>query len=113
MAKNPPTDVIGAEQGRRIAAERTKRGWTQKQLAEQTGWSQGDDDSGTANGFSPSRIGNYEQGERRLGIEEARILARVFEGLHPAYFLCAVDERTARVLYAMELDFPTRAASGP
>lgn len=112
MAKDAPTDPVGVEMGRRIATERTNRGWTQKQLAERTGWLEADADEGKARGLSPSRIANYEQGTRRLDLEEAQILADAFDALHPAYFLCAVDERQARVLYALEHDHPSRARGG-
>ena len=100
-------DDIGSEMGRRIAEARKARGWTQKELAEQTGWSESAADDGSAAGFSPSRIGNYEQGERRVSNEEAEVFAQVF-GLHPAYFLAAISEQEARVLSAMRDAYPTR-----
>lgn len=99
MAKKPP-DLIAKEMASRIREQRTARGWTQKQLAEATGWNQSDDDDGASKGFSPSRIGNYEQGTRRLGHEEAEVFGRTFN-LPAAYFLVAVDEHEAEVIAAL------------
>ncbi|MGB5831647.1 MAG: helix-turn-helix transcriptional regulator [Thiohalocapsa sp.] len=41
--------------------------------------------------LSKSRISNYEQGIRRMGIEEAQELAEALEGMTPSYLLC-LDE---------------------
>jgi transcriptional regulator with XRE-family HTH domain len=41
--------------------------------------------------LSKSRISNYEQGIRRMGIEEALELAEALEGLTPTYLLCLDD----------------------
>ena len=41
--------------------------------------------------LSKSRISNYEQGIRRMGIEEAQELAEVLEGMTPSYLLCLDD----------------------
>jgi transcriptional regulator with XRE-family HTH domain len=41
--------------------------------------------------LSKSRISNYEQGIRRMGLEEAMELADALEGLTPTYLLC-LDE---------------------
>jgi len=38
--------------------------------------------------LSKSRISNYEQGIRRMGIEEAIELSEALEGLTPTYLLC-------------------------
>lgn len=105
------TDRIGMEMGRRLAACRRARGWTQKELAEATGWSEDAADAGEARGLSPSRIANYEQGERRVGHEEAAIFAGVFD-IHQAYFLGAIDEVEARVLAALKPGPAPLAAAG-
>ena len=44
--------------------------------------------------LSKSRISNYEQGIRRMGIEEAQELAEALEGMTPSYLLC-LDETSA------------------
>jgi len=41
--------------------------------------------------LSESRISNYEQGIRRMGIEEAQELAEALDGLTPTYLLCLDD----------------------
>jgi len=41
--------------------------------------------------LSKSRISNYEQGIRRMGIEEALELAEALDGLTPTYLLCLDD----------------------
>lgn len=102
-------DPIGLEMGRRIRELRAARGETQEQLAKATGWRVADADVGKAKGLSPSRIANYEQGTRRIAVEEAEILASLSDGLTAAYFLCAATEREARVQYAMRAtDYPPR-----
>jgi transcriptional regulator with XRE-family HTH domain len=42
--------------------------------------------------LSKSRISNYEQGIRRPGIEEARILAKALGTVSAVYLLCLDDE---------------------
>lgn len=44
--------------------------------------------SARTNGLSKSRISNYEQGLRRMGIEEAIELSQALGGVTPAYLLC-------------------------
>jgi len=72
------TDVgreLTREIGLRLRDEREKRQLTLKDM------------SLLLNGlFSPSRISNYEQGLRRLGLEEAMIISHYF-GVNPAYLL--------------------------
>ncbi|WP_338116132.1 helix-turn-helix transcriptional regulator [Thiocystis violacea] len=63
--------------GQRIRAERKRLGWTQVELSERT--------HGV---LSQSRIGNYEQGARRPGIEAARLLAETFATVRPEWLLC-------------------------
>jgi len=41
--------------------------------------------------LSKSRISNYEQGIRRMGIEEAQELAEALDGLTATYLLCLDD----------------------
>lgn len=41
--------------------------------------------------LSKSRISNYEQGIRRMGLEEATELAEALDGLTPTYLLCLDD----------------------
>jgi transcriptional regulator with XRE-family HTH domain len=41
--------------------------------------------------LSKSRISNYEQGIRRMGIEEAQELSEALKGVTPAYLLCLDD----------------------
>ncbi len=41
--------------------------------------------------LSKSRISNYEQGIRRMGLEEAQELAEALDGLSPTYLLCLDD----------------------
>lgn len=93
-------DPVGLEMGRRVKKERLARDWTQRQLAEATGWNPDKDDGVQKGVLSPSRIGNFEQGTRRIRHEEAEILSRVFGRAAP-YYLAAVDEREAAVLEVM------------
>lgn len=46
----------------------------------------------TAGALSKSRIGNYEQGIRRMGIEQAIILAKALGTVSPAYLLGLDDQ---------------------
>jgi transcriptional regulator with XRE-family HTH domain len=41
--------------------------------------------------LSKSRISNYEQGIRRMGLEEAQVLAKALETVTPTYLLCLDD----------------------
>ncbi|WP_295436333.1 helix-turn-helix transcriptional regulator [uncultured Thiodictyon sp.] len=81
----PLSQAIGA----RLRAARQTAGWTLSQLAERT------------NTLSKSRISNYEQGLRRLGIEAARELAAAL-GTVSAGSLLGLDD--ASNLGAEELD---------
>jgi transcriptional regulator with XRE-family HTH domain len=61
--------------GHRLRAIRAERGWTQRELSERTDGK-----------LSSSRIANYEQGTRELGIQEAEILAKALY-VQPAYIM--------------------------
>ncbi len=62
--------------GKRLRAAREARNWTLDAL------------SGKLNGWlSASRLSNYEQGIRQIGIEEALALGPVL-GVEPAHLLC-------------------------
>lgn len=100
MATKKEKDPVAVEMGRRLAKCRKELDWSQARLAGETGWTQEDADAGQAIGFSPSRIGNYEQGSRRFKIEEAELFGRIF-GRSPAYFLVLIDEREDDVIIAM------------
>lgn len=69
------------EIGRRIRDARNRKGWSQEELARETGW------------LKKSRIGNYEQGTRTPGPEEARALANPL-GVSAAWILCVDDDST-------------------
>jgi transcriptional regulator with XRE-family HTH domain len=74
--KNPLSVKIGA----RLRAERHRAELSLTKLGEQTGGR-----------LSKSRISNYEQGLRRMGLEEAILLGRALNVL-PSYLLCLDDE---------------------
>ena len=68
--------------GDRLRAERKAQGLSLADLSERT------------NGqLSKSRISNYEQGIRRMGLEESRILSEALGTASPMYLLCLEDER--------------------
>ncbi|WP_338081313.1 helix-turn-helix domain-containing protein [Allochromatium vinosum] len=67
--------------GQRLRAERKSLRLSLADLSERTGT------------LSKSRISNYEQGIRRMGLEEARILADALGTVTPAYLLCLEDTR--------------------
>ncbi len=90
-------DLIAALSGRRIAAARKLRQWSQGELAEATGWTEAKPSQAQRNALSPSRIANFEQGTRRVGIEEAAILSRVL-GYPPPYWMGVVSEQEAAII---------------
>jgi transcriptional regulator with XRE-family HTH domain len=61
-----------------------------RQLREDKGWSQRDLSLQTKGLYSPSRIGNYEQGTRDIGVVDAVALAAALE-TSAAHLLC-LDE---------------------
>lgn len=62
--------------GSRLRAERQRRGWSLSDLSART--------SGQ---LSKSRISNYEQGIRRMGLEAAHRIAAALETVSPAWLL--------------------------
>jgi len=62
--------------GQRLREARAAHGYSLAELAART------------NGLSKSRISNYEQGIRRMGLEEAQTLASALDGVTPTYLLC-------------------------
>jgi len=106
---------VRKEAGARVKRVRENAGLTQKELAERTGYRE-DRDIQPRGALTPSRIGNYEQGTRWLGWEEALTLARVFPEYHPAYFLGVITDQEARVLHALgnertKADLPFKPAA--
>ena len=66
--------------GRRLQAARQKKGLTLDALSK-----------ATKGLLSKSRLGNYEQGIRMIGVEETLALAPVL-GVNPAHLLCVDEE---------------------
>lgn len=64
------------EAGKRLKAAREAKGWTLKELSGRLG-----------NILSESRLSNYEQGTRMIGVKEALAVYRVL-GVQPSYLLC-------------------------
>ena len=62
--------------GSRLRAERQRRGWSMSELSART-----------ADQLSKSRISNYEQGIRRMGLEAAHQIAAALETVSPAWLL--------------------------
>jgi transcriptional regulator with XRE-family HTH domain len=95
-----PTDRVAEETGARLKRCRDALELTQRELAIETGWTDKKPDRAQPNALSPSRIGNFEQGARRIGPEEAAILERVFRVPGP-YFMGILDERETDVIAAL------------
>jgi transcriptional regulator with XRE-family HTH domain len=74
----------------RLAAFRSIKGWKLREASDATGGL-----------LSPSRISNYEQGLREMGIPEAKVLAKAY-GTTAAHLLCLDDDNP--VLSAVEKD---------
>ncbi len=74
------TNELNNAIGQRLREARQAQGLSLAQLAERTG-----------NTLSKSRISNYEQGIRRMGIEQAQILAQSLGTVSPVYMLCLED----------------------
>jgi len=71
---------LSARIGQRLRTERMRRGWSLNDLSKRT-----------QNQFSKSRISNYEQGIRRMGLEAACQLAEAFGDVSPAWLLMLDD----------------------
>jgi transcriptional regulator with XRE-family HTH domain len=67
--------------GTRLRAARHAQELSLSELSERTGGE-----------LSKSRISNYEQGLRRMGIEEARALAAALGSVSATYLLCLEDD---------------------
>ena len=76
----PEKQALTQAIGQRLRALRHERQLSLQQLADLTHGS-----------LSKSRISNYEQGIRRLGIEPAQTLANALSGVSAAYLLCLDD----------------------
>src|SRR5687768_1904502 len=66
---------FGVRAGNRIRQARSDRGWSQRELSEKTDAK-----------LSASRIANYEQGTREIGIQEAEILGKALN-VQPGYLM--------------------------
>ena len=96
-----PSDPIAREAGRRIQECRAERGMRQEDLAIATGWRKDlAAEEQAPDVLSPSRIGNFEQGTRRIGYEEAIVLQRVFRR-PAAWFMAAITYPEAKLLAAL------------
>lgn len=79
------------EAGRRLKAAREDKGWTLGELSKRLG-----------NILSPSRLSNYEQGTRMIGVREALALHSVL-GVQPSHLLCVDIEEGEMTPQEMEL----------
>ena len=71
--------TLNKQIGQRLRAARLAHKYSLSELASRT------------RTLSKSRISNYEQGIRRMGIEEAQELSEALDGITPAYLLCLDD----------------------
>lgn len=79
------------ESGRRLKAARNNKGWTLEELSLRTGGL-----------LSTSRLGNYEQGTRMLGVRESLALGPVL-GVQPAHLLCVDGDEGDMTAQEIEL----------
>ena len=79
-AMTPEAEALTELIGSRLREARKAQKLSLQQLADMTGGV-----------LSKSRISNYEQGLRRVGIEEARILAKALGTVSATYLLCLED----------------------
>lgn len=101
LCMSSPDDPVAKESGNRIRAARKARGWSQRKLSEAMGWKDNDGRQ-PVGALKPSAIGNYEQGSRRVGWEEAQALSKVFSEYPPAYFMGVISETEANVIHALQ-----------
>lgn len=94
------TDPVAALSGKRIREGREARNWTQEDLAKATGWVPDKPSRAQKAALSHSRIANFEQGTRRVGLEEAQILAGAL-GMPAPYFMGVISDQEAAVLAAL------------
>jgi transcriptional regulator with XRE-family HTH domain len=78
-ASHPEKMDLTREIGQRLRSARQAQGLSLSELSNLTGV------------LSKSRISNYEQGIRRMGIEEAQQLAAALVSVTPTYLLCLDD----------------------
>lgn len=57
-------------------------------------------------GLGTTQIANFEQGTRRIGIEEAVILSKLFPEYPAAHFVGVVNEREAKMLALVRSEYP-------
>lgn len=93
-------DPIALLSGKRIREARKARGMSQEELSKATGWTALKPSQAQRQALSPTRIANFEQGTRRVGVEEADILSRVL-GFPLPYWMGVVSEQEATVLAAL------------
>ena len=79
------------ESGRRLKAARESMRWTLGELSRRIG-----------GGLSASRLSNYEQGTRQLGVRESIALAPVLQ-VQPSYLLCVDVEEGEMTQQEIEL----------
>lgn len=76
-----------------VSPSRTLVAWTNRISADEAKGSRATIKMNRLGGvLSKSRISNYEHGLRRLGIEEARLLAETLSTVSATYLLCLEDE---------------------
>jgi transcriptional regulator with XRE-family HTH domain len=75
----PAHMTLNKQIGQRLKSARQAQSFSLSELA------------GRTKTLSKSRISNYEQGIRRMGIEEAQELSEALDGVTPAYLLCLDD----------------------
>ncbi|MGE5153081.1 MAG: helix-turn-helix domain-containing protein [Bdellovibrio bacteriovorus] len=78
-ASHPAELDLTKKIGQRLRTARQAQGLSLSQLSNLTG------------ALSKSRISNYEQGIRRMGLEEAQQLAAALISVTPTYLLCLED----------------------
>lgn len=78
-ASQPAETDLTKRIGGRLRATRQAQGLSLSEL------------SGLTGVLSKSRISNYEQGIRRMGLEEAQLLAKALLSVTPTYLLCLED----------------------